>query len=175
MAVKVKTVERPDMTLAESLFVVELFKGMLTTNRHFWRNWIRRKDTPTLEYPEKKRPYSSRFRGLHRLMHREDGSARCVACMMCSTNCPANCITIVAGAHDDAAIEKHPVSFEIDLAKCVFCGYCEEACPCDAIRLDSGVHALPAYAREELVTRKEDLLARGGPSVARQGGRNRDP
>lgn len=172
MVVKVKKVDRPDMTVTERLYIFELFKGLLTTNRHFWRNWIRRKDTVTLEYPEVKRKYPHRWRGLHRLMRREDGTVRCVACMMCSTNCPADCITIEAGEHDNPSFEKHPVSFEIDLLKCIFCGYCEEACPCDAIRLDTGVHAAPGYTREEVWTSKVDMLERGGPSIARQGGRS---
>jgi NADH-quinone oxidoreductase subunit I len=172
MTVKVTKVHRPDMDLPEKLFIKEIVKGMITTNRHFWRNWIRRKDTATLDYPNEKRDYSARWRGLHRLMHREDGSVRCVACMMCSTHCPAKCITIVAGEHEDPAIEKVPVTFEIDLLKCIFCGMCEEACPCDAIRLDTGVHAPPVYSRGEAQSTKEDLLARGGPSVARQGGKS---
>lgn len=172
MAAKVKKVHRPEMSVAESLYVVELFKGLLTTNRHFWRNWIRRKDTATLEYPEVKRNYSERWRGLHRLMRRDDGTVRCVACMMCSTNCPANCISIDAAQHEDPTIEKYPVTFEIDLLKCIFCGYCAEACPCDAIRLDSGVHAAPGYTREDVWTSKVDLLGRGGPSTAKQGGKS---
>lgn len=172
MAVSVKKVERPEMTVAEQLYVVELFKGLLATNRHFWRNWIRRKDTVTLEYPEIKREYPARWRGLHRLMLREDGSVRCVACMMCATNCPADCITIEASEHEDSVIEKVPVSFEIDLLKCIYCGYCAEACPCDAIRLDTGVHAAPGYTREQVETGQKDMLERGSTSIARQGGKS---
>jgi len=159
------------MTLAEQLYVVELFKGLLTTNRHFWRNWIRRKDTVTLEYPEEKREYPARWRGLHRLMLREDGTERCVACMMCATNCPAECMTIEAGEHDDPVIEKMPAKFEIDLLKCIFCGFCAEACPCDAIRLDTGMHAAPGYTRDDVEISKKNLLSRGTTSIARQGGK----
>ncbi len=172
MVAKVKNVGQPPLNLTESLYVTELVRGLLTTNRHFWRNWLRRKDTATLEYPDRKRPYSPRWRGLHRLMLREDGSPRCVACMMCSTHCPANCITIVAREHPDPAIEKVPASFEIDLLKCIFCGYCEEACPCDAIRVDSGVHAQPVYGRDEAIIDLADLLSRGSQSTSKQGGRS---
>lgn len=171
MAVKVVKVSRPEMTVMEKLYVVELVKGLLTTNRHFWRNWIRRKDTATLEYPDEKRTYSSRWRGMHRLMKRDDGAVRCVACMMCSTHCPAQCISITAGEHEDPRIEKYPVAFEIDLLKCIFCGLCEEACPCDAIRLDTGIHAPPVYSRTDAIVDRTELLSRGTSSRARQGGK----
>lgn len=170
MTVRVKKVKRPDMTIPEKLYVKELVRGLKATNRHFWWNLLARKETATLSYPEEKRKYPERWRGLHRLMHREDGSVRCVACMLCATHCPSGCIRIVAGEHPDPSIEKYPVLFEIDLLKCIFCGMCEEACPCDAIRVDSGVHAPPVYARHDAIRNKEDLLSRGGPSIARQGG-----
>jgi NADH-quinone oxidoreductase subunit I len=51
---------------------------------------------------------------------------------MCSTACPAECITIEAG-EDDRTREKYPVRYDIDLLRCVFCGYCVDACPEDAI------------------------------------------
>jgi NADH-quinone oxidoreductase subunit I len=55
--------------------------------------------------------------------------------MLCATNCPAQCIKIVAAEHEDPAVEKYPISYEIDILRCVFCGFCEEACPVDAIRM----------------------------------------
>jgi len=79
-----------------------------------------------------KRVYSERFRGRHILTTREDGTTRCVACYMCSTACPAECITIEAG-EDERTREKFPVRYDIDLLRCVFCGYCVDACPEDAI------------------------------------------
>ena len=147
----------------------ELWNGMKVTNRHFWVNLLTRRGIVTKEYPDEKPVYPPRYRGKHRLMRREDGSVRCVACYCCSTACPADCIRIEAGQRGDDG-EKYPTVFEVDFIKCIFCGMCEEACPCDAIRLDSGVHRTPAYTREGELNAKEDLLSLGGLSIARQGG-----
>jgi NADH-quinone oxidoreductase subunit I len=146
------------MTLAERLYLGEIFRGLGITIRHVVRNLLHTGDLPTVQYPEERRAYSERFRGRHRLMKREDGTPRCVACMMCSTACPADCIHIVAEEHPDPAIEKAPASFEIDLLRCVYCGLCEEACPCDAIRMDTGIYDLAADSREKFRVDKEFLL-----------------
>jgi len=90
--------------------------------------------------------------------------------MLCSTACPANCITIVAAEHNDSGIEKYPTTFEIDLLKCIYCGFCEEACPCDAIRMDSGSHPLPTLTRRDQKAGVINLLSIGTPSIATQGG-----
>jgi NADH-quinone oxidoreductase subunit I len=92
--------------------------------------------------------------------------------MLCSTACPANCITIVAGEHTDKRIEKFPIKFQVDTLVCIYCGFCEEACPCDAIRMDSGRHTMPTYSREANRLGKVDLLALGSLSTAKQGGEN---
>lgn len=94
-----------------------------------------RKKMPTLNYPEEKYEYSARFKGNHVLTVKKDGSLRCTACMLCATNCPADCIKIIAAEHEDPTVEKYPISYEIDVLRCIFCGFCEEACPVDAIRM----------------------------------------
>jgi NADH-quinone oxidoreductase subunit I len=134
----------------------------------------------TIQYPEEKTFYPERYRGLHRLMMRDDGAVRCVACMCCPTVCPAHCITIVPEEAEDGRIEKRPAVFEIDELRCVVCGLCVEACPCDAIRMDSGTHAKPVERRGDAVLGKHDLLAvsaankKDPKSVAVQGGEGPD-
>lgn len=157
--------------LWEQLYLPELLRGLYITLRHFFRNTFGSKDIVTIRYPEEKREYPPRSRGVHRLMLRQDGTVRCVACMMCSTICPAQCIYIVAGEReDDTGIEKYPVSFEIDELVCVVCGMCVEACPCDAIRMDSGIHFPPVEHRHETLMRKPDLIRLGSHNIAVQGG-----
>lgn len=164
----VRVVARPD-SLEQRVYLPEVVRGLGVTVRHFFANVFGRKYTDTVEYPEQKATYPQRFRGLHRLMHRDDGEVRCVACMLCPTACPANCITIVAEDTGDGR-EKRPKIFEIDELRCVVCGLCVEACPCDAIRMDTGVHAEAVDFRGDAVLGKIDLLKRGAPSIAVQGG-----
>lgn len=116
----------------EKKSIVSSVKGLAVTIGNFTTN-VFKKDRPTIEYPEEKREYSERVRGVHILTKRDDGGTKCVACYLCATICPAQCITIVAQEHPDDSIEKRPESFEIDMLRCVFCGYCVDACPEEAI------------------------------------------
>lgn len=176
MAVGVKVVARPG-SLKQQAYLPAIAEGLGVTFRHLMKNWLGniagrrdKTDIVTVEYPEQKIPYPERHRGLHRLMKRDDGQVRCVACMMCPTVCPAHCITIVPEEAPDGTIEKRPKIFEIDELRCVVCGLCAEACPCDAIRMDTKEHAKPTYNRVDAILDKEELLSRGVGSIAVQGG-----
>jgi NADH-quinone oxidoreductase subunit I len=173
MTIGVKKVSL-ERTAREQIYLPAILEGLLTTARHFFKNTFSKGmgDIDTIRYGDGADPksyYPERYRGLHRLMIREDGSVRCVACMCCSTVCPAKCIYIVAEDRGDDH-EKAPKSFVIDELKCVVCGLCVEACPCDAIRMDTGEHARPVEDRADAIETRETMLARGIPSTAEQGG-----
>ncbi len=174
--VNIVTMEREPKSFFEKSYVPEITRGLAVTVKQFFTNLNPRKEkreTFTIEYPESGTAhYPERYRGRHRLMLREDGQVRCVACMCCSTICPANCIHIEAGEHDDPTIEKYPAVFVIDELRCIVCGLCVEACPCDAIRMDTGVHMQPRYDRETAFHARDELMERGGLSLATKGGKD---
>ncbi len=126
-------VKRPGA--AASWYLPGILAGLGFTFRKMIFNLFHQKQMQTLNYPEQKYDYSPRFKGNHVLTVKKDGSLRCTACMLCATNCPAQCIKITAAEHDDPTVEKFPIAYEIDVLRCVYCGFCEEACPVDAIRM----------------------------------------
>ena len=164
----------------ERMYFPEILKGIGVLSRNFFKNLFFSRDAnpdvlardrslsqnATLAYPEEKVPYPPGYRGVHRLVPREDGRARCVACYMCATACPAQCIYIEAGEYPDDPVEKYPVKFVIDELRCVVCGFCVEACPKDAIRMDSGEHTPPSYERAAQIWDEKRLLR--GPAVSYQ-------
>lgn len=126
-----------------------LIKGLGVTLKHLFSPSF------TVEYPDEKLTTSPRYRGRHQLVRNEDGSIRCVACMLCATVCPAECITIEAAL--DPKGRQYPEIYEIDLGRCIFCGYCVEACPKEAITM-TGHYELAQYSREALVLDKKALM-----------------
>lgn len=170
-------VPRPARDAVVQSYVPEAVRGLGITMRHFFKNTkemvLGQRNDPVLEaveegvntlsYPEQRRPYPERYRGVHRLTHRADGSPRCVACLCCSTACPAQCIHIEAAEYPPGdkrrGYERYPEKFVIDELRCIFCGYCVEACPCDAIRMDTGLHPAPYDSRDQFIFHKDLLMS----------------
>jgi len=155
------------MNRAESVFLPEVVRGMGTTLRHFFTSFGQGRTSRAMQYPEQRREDMpvleggqnvSNFRGVHRLNRDEEGRVKCVACMMCPTICPANCIHIEAAESPWDDREKYPKKFEIDELRCIFCGMCEEACPVDAIEL-TYEYDVVGTSRQEMIFDKEKLLS----------------
>ena len=87
---RVKQVDRRPMTLLEKAYLPAIFKGMAITFGHIF------KKKPTINYPEKTRPFSPVFRGLQILNRDEEGRENCTACGLCAVACPAEAITMEA-------------------------------------------------------------------------------
>lgn len=152
---------------SESTFLPEVFKGLGTTLRHLVGAVTAGPSLKTQQYPEERREdmpvedgglFRDNYRGVHRLNRDEEGRVRCVACFMCATACPANCIHIVGDQSPWDDREKYPKSFDLDELRCIYCGMCEEACPVDAIEL-TPVYDIVGMTRQEMIFDKEKLLA----------------
>jgi len=159
--------ESPRMNALENIYLPEVVKGLGTTLRHFVTSFGQGRTSRAMQYPEERREdmpieqgglEKSNFRGVHRLNRDEEGRVKCVACMMCPTICPANCIHIEAAESPWDDREKYPKKFEIDELRCIFCGMCEEACPVDAIEL-THEYDITGLTRQELIFDKEKLLS----------------
>ncbi|UCH61761.1 MAG: NADH-quinone oxidoreductase subunit NuoI [Fidelibacterota bacterium] len=139
----------------DRFYIPALLQGLFITLGRIFK----RKDT--IQYPESKHVPPEGYRGLHRLNRHEDGRIKCVACEMCATACPAQCISIESSpAPWEEGEERYPVKFEIDLLRCIYCGFCEIACPKDAIDLTE-IYDFSDYTRDSLVIDEDGLLKVG--------------
>ena len=154
MSVRVVTVDRNTKP-----GVYPILLGLGLTFKNMLQTWFGGR-AATVQFPEQKRKTSTRYRGIHILTQRMDGTPKCVACYMCATVCPAECIYIEAGERPEKDIEKYPTRFEIDLLRCVYCGFCVDACPEEAIVM-SRENDLVGTSRAELIIDRDRLMDRG--------------
>jgi NADH-quinone oxidoreductase subunit I len=151
-----KVVSNKVQTPMEKMYLPAIVKGMLITFSHLF------KKTPTVRYPEQKRPRAGVYRGQHVLKRDENGAERCTACGMCAVACPAEAITMENGERKKGEEhlyreEKYATKYEINMLRCIFCGLCEEACPKEAIFLtDRIVDA--EYERDDFIYGKDKLV-----------------
>jgi len=156
---QVKQVNRVKRTFWDNLYLPSILTGLAVT----WRHMFRRKDT--LQYPEEKRSFGERYRGVPALVKDQDGREKCVACYMCQFVCPPLAINIEAAEYpaDNPRhqIEKYPERFEINMLRCIYCGLCEEACPEEAIFM-SKTYVVTGLSRELMIFDKSKLYEIGG-------------
>jgi NADH-quinone oxidoreductase subunit I len=108
---------------------------------------------------------------------KDPATPKCISCMMCVTNCPSKCLTVVKQkppkptpeqeAEWKAAEEagekvkkpkapKNPAKFMYDYTLCSLCGTCIDNCPAKSLRFSNNMYWV-ATSRKEM---KIDLLAR---------------
>jgi NADH-quinone oxidoreductase subunit I len=145
-------VEEPEIGFWEATFLPAIVEGLKTTIRH-----VTNYQPVTRQFPEVKPQLPLHYRGVHRLNRDDQDRVKCVACMMCATACPANCITIEGAQAPWADRDKYPETFVIDELRCIYCGMCEEACPVDAIEM-THLYDLTGLTRQEMIFDKEKLL-----------------
>lgn len=108
---------------------------------------------------------------------KDPATPKCISCMMCVTNCPSNCLSVVKNKPPkptpeeqkamDAAKEagekvvepkapKNPLKFTYDYTLCSLCGTCIDNCPVNSLKFSHRMYWV-ATSRSEM---KIDLLAR---------------
>lgn len=87
----------------------------------------------TVHYPFETLPITPNYRGHTDLvMNPEDGTTKCITCMMCEKICPSGCIRIRA-EKPEGAKKKELVEYHLDFTKCSLCANCVEVCPTSAL------------------------------------------
>ena len=154
-----KRMTPPKLSWVENLYLKQIVQGLIVTGQHMAGVAFAGKEI-TVQYPEEQHVPTANYRGVHRLNKDDQGRIRCVACMLCSTACPAHCIDIAGATAPDSWLdrEKYPESFVIDELRCIYCGMCEEACPVEAIEL-TGLYDLTGLSREQMIFDKTKLLS----------------
>jgi NADH-quinone oxidoreductase subunit I len=112
----------------------------------------------TVEYPDEQPHLYPRFRGRIVLTKDPSGEERCVACNLCASACPTDCISLQKT--EDESGRWYADYFRINFSRCVYCGLCEEACPTYAIQLTPDFE-MAEYVRQNMVYEKEHLLING--------------
>jgi NADH-quinone oxidoreductase subunit I len=112
----------------------------------------------TVHYPEVKRAYPDRFRGVLALTYdQETGEENCIGCRLCEYICPPQVIKVEMLKAEKRNYAK---SFTLELYACEFCELCVQVCPTDAIIMMKSFD-LATADRRELLLDKDRLHAIG--------------
>ena len=103
-------VEEPTLGVLEKMYLPAILEGLAVTAKRMFEKKV------TVEFPEQRHepPDQLKYRGVHRLNKDEQERVKCVACFLCETACPADCIHIVGEESPWPDREKYPTVFSID-------------------------------------------------------------
>ena len=152
-----------------------LFVGLKITGKYFCQKLV------TVHYPRQtiEADRLDTYAGHVELIGKpkDPATPKCIFCMMCVTNCPSKCLTVVKQkppkptpeeqkAMDEAEARgekvkkptapKNPLKFSYDYTLCSLCGTCIDNCPVKSLRFSHRMYWV-ATSRKEM---KIDLLAR---------------
>ena len=136
-----------------------LLEGMAVTARNFVGSYFDKERLVTVQYPEERIEVPENSRTFPFLVY--DGTPdhmRCVACKICETDCPPQCIYIVMDRDEKGKPRQRPKVFDIDISVCMQCQICVEVCPFEAIKMDNDYEKSKYGRFDDLVERLPDLL-----------------
>jgi NADH-quinone oxidoreductase subunit I len=120
------------------------------------RNLLRK--PVTVRYPDVKREYPDRFRGILALTYDpETGEENCIGCRLCEYICPPQVIKVEMLKAEKRNYAK---TFTLELYACEFCELCVQVCPTDAIIMMKSFD-LATSDRRDLLLDKDRLHALG--------------
>ena len=103
----------------------------------------------TVHYPDMKRQYPERFRGVLALTYdQETGEENCIGCRLCEYICPPQVIKVEMLKSEKRNYAKR---FTLELYACEFCELCVQVCPTDAIVMMKSFDVATADRRELLL------------------------
>jgi NADH-quinone oxidoreductase subunit I len=103
----------------------------------------------TIHYPDVKREYPERFRGVLALTYDpETGEENCIGCRLCEYVCPPQVIRVEMLKAEKRNYAK---TFALELYACEYCELCVQVCPTDAIVMLRSVDLATADRRELLL------------------------
>ena len=112
----------------------------------------------TVHYPDVKRQYPDRFRGILALAYEKDtGEEACIGCRLCEYVCPPQVIKVEMLK---SAKRNYAKTFTLELYACEFCELCVQVCPTDAIIMMKSFD-LATSDRRDMLLDKDRLHALG--------------
>ncbi|MBI4027394.1 MAG: 4Fe-4S binding protein [Verrucomicrobia bacterium] len=123
------------------MFGSALLEGMVVTAKNLVGSYFDKDRLTTIEYPEERKEPEENYRNFPFLICDKDPAKtpdylRCVACKICESECPPQCIYIEVKRDENGKPVKQPKVFDIDYSVCMGCQICAEVCPFDAIKMD---------------------------------------